>query len=338
MNDSVTDFPFGNQAADKAAEIEIVQDSEIQSAAQRVVEAAEKARKDEAPNAGMGGNNGRDEFMENIPGSYDWIPGRYERFYERMTSAPRAMAENIGNGRANLDSGFMSDINIVDTAVARWAGKARDEYYNNFISPFPAAVTHQQALFAELETGLYAYETELRESRRVAKKIADDTVKVLDGMNSGFLGSSQEEQQLAIAIGLAVIATIGTAATTSTGLGLAIGFALVANGGSIGRAGMSLGAAKEEKADIKGGTVEEILQSMQDALDKLWDDMQLSERGIADAWNETLSDVEAHVNSGDARKKRTILPHEPSGDEIPDLTGDEDMSTDPTDGDFRVRD
>ncbi|WP_147138631.1 hypothetical protein [Stackebrandtia albiflava] len=112
---------------------------------------------------------------------------------------------------------------------------------------------------------------------------------------------------------------------------------IVAGGGGIAPAGIYLAGAEAKPADIKGGTVQEILESMQTALDTLWTDMQDAERAIAAYLNTTGDEVDGYLSSSSASEKRTILPHEPE-DSVPDITdGADGISIDPEDDHFRPR-
>lgn len=324
--------------AEKVDAITYYNDSEIEASIQALVKAAEQARKDEGPGDEWEYGNGESikDWIDNVDGSYDWIPERFERFYERWAAFPRGMAMNLDDAKEPLKSGPMADLNPVDTAVARWTGDAQTAFYENFLSPFPGAVTNHQGLLVELQAGLYAYEAVVRSMRAAAKKIADETTKVLEGMNSGFFGSSDEEAKFALAVVAAAAGVIGAAVTGGGSLGIT--FAIIAGGGSVATYGIDWANASDEKTDhdISGGTVADILESMQTALNKVWEDVEKTEKGIAALLEATLDEVNGHLESSSTRNKRTLLPHEPD-DSVPDLTDGDDISIDPEDGDFRER-
>ncbi|CAM3532105.1 hypothetical protein [Stackebrandtia soli] len=329
----ITDISVAGKCVQEVDAIEYINDSQIDTAVQALVAAAEDARKNEGPDDP---DVGAREHVESVPGSYDWIPERFERFKYRWPTFPRSMAEHLGEARRQIDSGQLSDIDSVNTAVARWTGRTRDAFYENFLSPFPDAVTRQQALFVELQSALYAYEAALRQSRQLAKKITEETIKALEA-SGGVFGTSAEEGKLAIAVAAAVAGVIGAAATGGGSLGVT--FAIIGGVGGTAPAVVDLVNAEEKPKTIKGDTVAGILESMQSALDDLWEDMRKAEKGIAGYLTATIEEVNGYIKSGDKKVKRTLLPHEPD-DKTPDLTdadNDDDVSVDPGTGDFRVR-
>ena len=334
MNDIV------NISADYADQVDAITyytDAEIEAVLRDLVKAAEEARKNEGPDPGSEYAHSPREFINSVDGTYDWIPERFEKFYERWASFPRGMAMNLDDAKEPLKSGPMADLNLVDTAVARWAGDTRDAFYENVLSPFPGAVTNHQGLIVELQAGLYAYEAVIRSMRAAARKIAKETITVLDSSHAGFFGSSDEEAKFALSVIAAAAGIIGTAVTGGGSLGIT--FAIVGGAAGVSTAGIDWAHAKDEKTEhhIHGGTVADILESMQTALNKLWDDVEAAERGIAALYEATLETVNGHLNSSSSRNKRTLLPHEPD-DDVPDLTDGDDISIDPEDGDFRERD
>lgn len=335
MND-IANINLPGDVVSQVDAIESPNDSEIEEAVRRLVEAAEEARKNEGPGVdGQQEGQSLSSWVDSVDGAYDWIPERFEKFYDRWPAFTRGMAMNLDDAKEPLKSGPMSDLNPVDTAVARWSGDSQRAFYENFLSPFPGAVTNHQALFAELQAGLYAYEAVVRSMRAAAKQIAEETIKVLDGMNSGFFGSSDEEVKFGLAV---VAAAAGVIAAAGTG-GVAIGLAIVAGGGSVATYGIDWANAEDEttKHHIHGGTVQDILESMQTALNTLWDDVQKAERGIAALFEASLDEVNGHLTSSSSRNKRTLLPHEPD-DGVPNLTDGDDISIAPQDDEFRVRD
>jgi|GEM_PF-5746075 len=336
MNDIVN---ISGDHEEKVDAITYYNDSEIESVLRELVKAAEKARKDEGPGDDWETGNGQSirDWVDSVDGTYDWIPERFERFYERWAAFPRGMAMNLDDAKEPLKSGPMSDLNPVDTAVARWAGDSQEAFYENFLSPFPGAVTNHQGLIVELQAGLYAYEAVVRSMRAAARQIAKETINVLEGMNSGFFGSSDEEAKFGLAVVAAAAGVIGAAVTGGGSLGIT--FAIIAGGGSVATYGIDWANATDDETPhhIQGGTVADILESMQTALNTLWDDVEKAERGIAALFEATLDEVNGHLTSSSSINKRTLLPHEPD-DKVPDLTDGDDISIDPEDGDFRERD
>lgn len=337
---SITDFNLSGSVYELVNEIETVTNPDIVSAAQRVVEAAEEAQISEGPRSDDGEYYSTPrEWIDSVPGTFDWIPERYERFYARNPWSASNMAERVGEAKVHLESGNMSDIHNVERIVtSKFAGDTQKAFVNNFLNPFGPAVGNQQAVFAELQAGLLAYEALLRQSRADAKKIAEKTVDALDGLGGGFLGTgSGSEVSVGLAVAGAVVGVVGAAATGGTSL--AITFAIVGGGISVTSAALGAGDDGQLEETISGGSVQEVLEGMQSALNDLWDLMEKTEIAISAALRDSASELGTYLNSDSSETKRTILPHEvnsnASGDpEAPPLSGDDPVSLDPEDGEF----
>lgn len=336
---SITDFNLHGSVYNLVEEIPELQNPDIEAAAEEVVKAAEEAKKNEGPDRDDPNVQHAQSFLESVPGSYDWIPEHFERFYQRNPWSVSSMVRDLDSAKTNLQSGNMSDIKNVESIVTgNFAGDTQEAFVDNFLNPFGPAVGNQQGVFAELQAGLCAYEALLRQSRADAKTIAEKTVSALDGLSGGFLGTgSGSEVPVALAVAGAVVGVVGAAATGGGSLGIT--FAIIGGGISVTSAGLGAGDDGELKKDVAGDTVEEVLESMQTALNELWDLMERVESAISSGLQESSNELLSYVNSGNSETKRTILPHEVNSNdngssEAPELGGDDPVSMDPDDNEF----
>jgi hypothetical protein len=321
--------------------IEVIPHQEIEAAARAVVRAAAEARTREFvqdsiltdPETGemaqrhwptdqfyipIGGgryqNTTTQEVLDYNPGEhadesqFEWIVSSFDYFHERWPAYPRTMAEECESARAAIMSGELTAyVGVTQTVNNDWAGLARDDFVRFFLNPFGNAVSNQQLLLTELSAAMYAYEAILRQARLDAKSLADQTVNVLDSINT-YSGGDASTILGVIGIGVAVVTTLATAGTTT-----ALTLGLIGSGIQAAR------LAVDKTKDISGETADDVLMQLDQRLADLRVAMDGEEDAIADAVAKTADGVETLLASSDPLELATILPNEPN-DAIPNVT------------------
>jgi len=255
-------------------------------------------------------HNPREDVDES---QYEWIVEHFDYFHERWPSYPRTMAEHCETAKTAIMSGEMTPfLSVAMTVSNDWAGAARDDFLDYFLVPFGNAVTNQQLLLTELSAAMYGYEAVLRQARLDARHLANQTVNVLDSINT-YSGGDAGTVLRVIGIGLAVVSTLATAGSTA-----ALTFGLI----GAGLQAAQLGADLAEQ-DISGETVDDVLNQLVQRLGDLRTAMDAEEDEIAIAVEKTSDSVQSLLDSGDPLELATVLPNEPNEDGITNVTGGE---------------
>jgi hypothetical protein len=358
---AIKDINNSGRVAAKVAELEEVSAFEVEERAQEVVNAAVRARKKEFeegggyytdPNTGESmprlvdtatGKNyvyrhrtDQWETMEgqvvddprNVdPAQYQWVIEKFKYFHQRWPTFAGTLAYHSDEAKAAITSGRMAPIETVGDIVATgWGGQSRDNFKEFFLDPFGNAVTNQQQVLDELGCSMYAYEALLQEGQIDAKKTADETIKILDGLSE----SSPPDAETVIKVVAVVAGVVGVIA--SGGSGLIIGAGLVGAGTGAAELIAKDVSEQEKNRKLNGGTVDEVLEKMKGALDELKQDMETVEQNLAEAVGEVSTAVNGYLNNANALDVATILPNEPDND-VPDVTDGEVLGGD----DFRPR-
>ena len=102
MND-IANINLPGDVVSQVDAIESPNDSEIEEALRRLVEAAEEARKNEGPGVdGQQEGQSLSSWVDSVDGAYDWIPERFEKFYDRWPAFTRGMAMNLDDAKEPL--------------------------------------------------------------------------------------------------------------------------------------------------------------------------------------------------------------------------------------------
>lgn len=241
---------------------------------------------------------------------YEWILDQFDYFHERWPTFPRVMAEHCETARTAITSGRMTGYNTVAITVGSdWAGQARDDFMDYFLAPYGNAVTNQQLLLTELSAAMYAYEAVLRQGRLDARHLANETVNVLESINT-YSGGDATTVLRVVGIGLAVTSTLVTAGSTA-----ALTFGLIGAGLQATQLGVDLA-----QKDVSGETADDVVQQLVQRLSDLRTAMDAEEDEIAEAVAKTADSVEALLGSSDPLELATILPNEPNDDGITNIT------------------
>ncbi|GAA4892576.1 hypothetical protein LX16_1989 [Stackebrandtia albiflava] len=305
------DPDFAGPSRDKAAEIALVDDAAIEAAVDRVIEAAVRQRTKEV-NSDLGASGIPGPYPDDMfptEADYQWVRTWFTPFYDRDPTLVTGMAASLAGAKGALNSGRATVVANASSAVEQWAGATRDDFKTYFLDPFPNAVANQKVVVDELCVVLAGYEAVLRQGRRDAEKIADDTAKVLDSLDD----CTSAEVLVVLGIITAATTVIGAIPAAGAALGLGGSMALI-------RGGAQFGAAGVESARIKGDTVEGVLQSMVDGCKALQDTMDGVEQGLADALSESGEAVGRVLSAGNPLDVTALLPHEPNGDGVTDVT------------------
>lgn len=328
MSDEISDVDLAKNCGNELDSIPVLNHHDLDAALKELKSAAASARNDErrGPVPSMG------QSLHDVDSSdYDWMDERFEPFFERMSAVPEAMAAHAQTAKESIQSGQMSAFGNVATAVERWGGDAQEHYKKYFVDTLPQAVTNQQGALDELSAGLLAYAAVLRQGRINAIDIANETTKSLEALEGG----GSEGAPIVFAV---IAAAAGVAAAIPSG-GTSVTITLAVISGGAGVAGSLSSLEDKPELTISGGTVEEILENMQNALNDLQQEIEDAEKGIGLEWQASADTIEGYLtNTTSNLEKATILPHEPANDDVPNLTnGGGNVSSDPEDGDFRPR-
>ena len=302
------DTDFAQPVSGRAKEIEYVSAGDVESAVSSMIDAAVDAQHYEASMT-SGYSRGTNVPELTDASDYDWIKAYFEPLYDREPNNASDMADAVGATKESLESGRTTVISQATSMVEKWAGEAQHDFKKYFLDPFPNAITNQKAVVDELRVALHIYEGVLRQARVDAKKIADETKKVLDSLND----CTADDWKVALGLIGVAAAVVGAIPTGGASLGIAGAMALVG-------AGASLTTTAIDAANIEGGSVSSVLNSCKDALEKAREQMTSEEQAIADALNDSNSGIDGVLSQTDPLDVATVLPHEPTGDGTPNLT------------------
>jgi hypothetical protein len=352
MADGITDSTFASGPRSAVDAIPNVPSWEVEERAHEVVNAAVRARQKEFvqdtsstydPNTGEEYINyidmatgelyvyqGDDRWMKaatgeqvgdprNVdPAQYQWVLDKFKYFHERWSAYPAAMAIECENAKAAIQSGQMAALNTVgNIAWNNWGGDAQRHFTQYFLDPFAIAVTNQQLVLDELAVAMYAYEGLLKQSTVDAKSAADETIRVLDGLHD----SNPPDATTIIKVAAITVSIVAAVATGGTSLGITLG--LIGAGLAGGELIASGIADKEKPQGISGGTVDEVLGKLREALDALKEDMDTVEQNLANGLTASVGQVDDWLGSDDPLTVASILPNEPTDDSVPNVTGGE---------------
>lgn len=248
--------------------------------------------------------------------AYTWIVPYFKHFCYPDPLGPKTVADDLGMIRTSLKSGQVTAVQGLTPMIEDWEGKARDSFYDNFLVPFPDAVTNQIEVVDELRLSMWAYENILRSGRVDAKKLLEETKKVVDS----FDGDKAAKTQFALVIvgSIAGVMKDWGAGAYKLGLSLVNGSATAGKG------------AHSYSQSISGKTVAEIFGSFISAAEELRPLMDEQEQKLAEALSDSNETVDGYLNSSDPKTLMTLLPNEAANDG-PDITDGKPGDT----GEFR---
>lgn len=236
---------------------------------------------------------------------FTWIVPYFKHFCYPDPLGPKTIADDLGMIRASLKSGQVTAVQGLTPMVEDWEGKARDSFYENFLVPFPDAVNNQIEVVDELRLSMWAYENILRSGRIDAKKLLDETKKVVDSYD----GDKAAKTQFFLVIVGSIAGVMKDWGAGAYRLGLSL-----VNGSATGTKG-----AHEYSQSVSGKTVSEIFQSFINAAEELRPLMDEQEQTLADALSSSNGTVDGYLNSTNPKTLMTLLPNEVA-DDGPDIT------------------
>ncbi|GAB2744396.1 hypothetical protein GCM10027174_17630 [Salinifilum aidingensis] len=246
------------------------------------------------------------------PIRYEDIQQKYEGaavpLFEPFTRIPDpssydAPIEDLAAAMEQLSSGEMKDpigdkpipanpdLNRIDGAgdtLEGWTGEAADNFKKNFLDPFPSVSKNQFLLLGVLKGALEADQARWQNTDQDIRTLAQETLDGLDNVAS--CGKNELKFVFSVASAVAAIGAVPFSAGASAGI------AAVGAAGAMGAAGMD--AAKMTR---EGGSVEQVMRSMKDGIDKLTKETRESGSKVARALNgvpgEVQSDRSAFVSA-----------------------------------------
>ena len=243
----------------------------------------------------------RQKVGEHEPGpwpesAYTWIVPYFKFFCYPDPLAVQIMADDLGLVRQSIKSGQVTAVQGLTPQIEDWEGKARDSFYENFLVPFPDAVENQTEVIDELRIALWAYESILRAARVDAKKLLDETKKVVDAYD----GDKSGKTQFAFTI---IAAFAGVVKDLPRG-GATLGLALVGNTATLGK------GAQTAATDIGGKTVADIMNSFIAAAEEIRPMMDDQEQKLAAELDKSNATVDGILNNSDPKTLMQLLPNE----------------------------
>lgn len=335
MNDpkksKIEDHDLTPNSFEKLEKLEEVSQAEVLTAMEKMIEAAVKRRAREHKKA-LGDNATQEHFEEmakvDIDEYTDDIEYGFMYASERPPDSARSITSRLQNAKSYLHSGHMTPIEGVQSAVEHWSGGAKKQFASYFLNPLVSyTISNQQILLDELITAMAAYEGIVTESRRDAKKIADDATTILDTDDKDLDKLDFSLKTAAVAVGI-----VGAAASIpTTG---PVGLAAVC--GLLG-AGISATDYAKNTAGGDSPVSLDILNTVIVALEDLRYAMDMQESAISDRLAETRQNIKAMLNDeSDPLNMATIIANEPHDDknDLPNLSDGKK----PSEEEFRPRD
>lgn len=180
----------------------------------------------------------------------------------------------------------LKGISTVSNSLHDWRGFAAVAFKQNFLEPFPAIIVNQFALVATLKGAIEAEQALWRECRANVDDIAHKAIRALEVMEE----CSPDEQVCLLTVATSIFA-VGAAFTTG---GVSIGLTVA------GAATQALSGAPRADAptvQFDGQTPQAILAQVQDALNRLAEVTNATERRIADAMRASAATLAADRSS-----------------------------------------
>lgn len=286
-------YTLGQDILDAAVEAAIAEDKHLGDSAPPPDEVA-RPRKQEWVNANWGD-----------------LPERWKFFTERSVDMPANLASSFQSAKQNIQWAHLSEINTVISATDHWAGLAKTSFQTNFLNPLVnQTISCQQLLFDELTVAANSYEAVLRGLLKDGKELGDDTIKVLDS----FADCTKDDANSALATAGIAVGILTTVASGGAALPLTLGLI----GG-----GISAAEKATSESSISQDTVEDVMNQLYKEIDEIMEDAKKEEEQIAAGLRKSVTDVKKFLSSSDPLEKATLLPHEPTGDGVSNVTDGE---------------
>lgn len=307
----IVDFVLDDSPLGAVDAIELKNDGDISAAFDKMCDAAEVAYAKELtddyfkenPDYRRDRSSVESQYAQEVAGHFDNLKPRFEVFMARMASAPRTMYQHLGDTKSHIESDNFSQLRTISNTVSRWTGRTANQFEERYIHEFPDAVHNQQGICADLQIAMAAYEAIIRAERQGAFNVAEKAEEAFDSL----AGKDAPSVEVVLAV---VALAAGVAGTAISGGGtLALSLAFVGGSTGVIGAAMSGGDEEPEKA-ISGGSVEEVVASLESALDTLESNVRKAESTVATAIQESYNEVNSFL-TGDVANKSKVLAHQP---------------------------
>ncbi|WP_117214160.1 hypothetical protein [Allorhizocola rhizosphaerae] len=247
------------------------------------------------------------DWFDNLRGMCEGVPGQYEPFsklpnpsdYDAAIDMLKKGLEKLSSGQDNRDpistngsvyiaNPVLTKLSGAESYIEGWTGKAAMEFKSNFIDPFPAVVRNQFIVVAAIKSALEAEKAMWQKAREDVDKVAHDTITALDNMGE----SGKNEWTMTFTV-VASIAAVGATLVTAGG---AAGIAITA----VGAASQVVAAAAPDdppKLQVSGEHPDQVLRSMGDCLRRLQEEIDRTDKRIADALMSINGTIHAEKDS-----------------------------------------
>lgn len=220
------------------------------------------------------------DFMEEVNGT---IPGYYNEFNERDSSAIEPMIAELDATIAQLKDPVVEHMNSVKNYVDSWKGASADTFSENFLVPFPRVNANQIALALDLKKGMIACRDIIDQSRKSVMDIGDRSIEAFGQLKS----PKSETNVLGIVLTVVgvVIATAGLFAGATAPTALTVLFSLMGSGVTL------TNSISSATTTIAGGSPQEVLDSMIKAIQKLHEAVHEEEKVLAEALGKDVEEA-----------------------------------------------
>lgn len=211
------------------------------------------------------------------------------------TQKPAGAGAAMPIGGGSELSAFPTTGEILDM----WRGPAAFDFTKNVIWPFPTILRRQYLMVGVVATLLEAEQSIWAAARQDIATVAENTLNALDALHSGTVSFS---------FAMTVLAGLGTMVALIPGIGeleIATAVAVVGwNGVAVlASSAGSWSSPTPTQTQISGNNVNDILDSMVQAVQKVVDGIRLSEEQLAVSINSAL-----YLLQGDVDLFRTFRP------------------------------
>lgn len=178
MNDN-----YSGPAVSRANGYESPSVEEIEAAIKECQEAAAGARNSKVREGGNISQIPPSESDYYSASDFAWMEEYFKPLYDRDPEEAATLREALPPAQTAISSDQVHQVGASNGIFLEWEGDMAEDFRTYFLNPFPNAVEHQSAVVDELISAVACYEAVLRNARADAKKIAEETKKIFDGLN-----------------------------------------------------------------------------------------------------------------------------------------------------------
>ena len=245
-----------------------------------------------------------DDWKEYIAG----IPFQFAYWTERDPESFEPLVDDLVRTRQALLTEVPEQIGRVKADVREWQGNGADAFEETFLGSIGGVLANQGETAAQLVRALCVVQELVKSSRKDVLEIGRQTLAALekldDDKGGGGMGKGWMSVITAVGAGLAIAATAMAVAATGGVAGAALpGLMAWSIRLTVLGAALTTGGAITNElmaAEIKGGTVAEVLTSMHHAMKNLRDYVREQEESLAKALADDASAVDAAMAATDS--------------------------------------